>query len=93
MRLLWRGTSLARENNTGVDEPSGKIRPKNVTSHDHKFSLGHAYILSSLWTTSLLLFYTLSIPLVLALRESEVGVIGWGETFPARVDLRLPQVL
>jgi len=56
-------------------------------------SAGVMHILSSPWTTSLLLFYTVSIPPVLALRESGVGVICWGETFPARVDLRLPKAL
>lgn len=39
------------------------------------------YILSSLSTTSLLLFYALSISSVWALYESEAGVVDWQKTF------------
>lgn len=39
------------------------------------------YILSSLWTTPLLLCCILSISSVLALHESEAGVVDWQKTF------------
>jgi len=39
------------------------------------------HLLSSLWTTSLFLFCTLSLPPVLALHESEAGVVDWQKTF------------
>ena len=42
---------------------------------------GVMHILSSLWTTSLLLFCTLPLPSVWALHESEAGVVDWQKTF------------
>jgi hypothetical protein len=39
------------------------------------------HIISSLWTTSLLLLCTLSLPPVWALHESEAGVVDWQKTF------------
>jgi ER membrane protein complex subunit 1 len=39
------------------------------------------YILSSLWTASLLFFCTLSTTSVWALHESEAGVVDWQKTF------------
>jgi hypothetical protein len=50
------------------------------------------FILSSLWTTSLLLFCTLSTSSVWALHESEAGVVDWQKTFIGVPTTDRPQV-
>ena len=72
----------------------GKVR----SDRDHKRPstasgpAGVMHILSSLWTTSLLLFCTLSIPYVWALHESEAGVVDWQRTFIGVPRTDSPQV-
>lgn len=72
----------------GTSDPTfgGKVRSDIAISEDrhHRFGLdpaGVMHTLSSLWTTSLLLFLTLSISPVWALHESEAGVVDWQKTF------------
>ena len=51
------------------------------------------HILSSLWTSSVLLFCTLSLlPPVRALHESEAGVVDWQKTFIGVPRTDRPQV-
>ena len=71
----------------------GKLRSENVISHDrHQLWVLGMQILSSSWTTSLLLFCALPLPPVWALHESEAGVVDWQKTFVGVPRTDVPQV-